>query len=413
MQVFIATPAYDGKCVPQFEESLKASLQVLKDNGITATWEFLAGCCYLPIARNLLVQRFMQSGMSDLVFIDADIEWEPEGLLQLLSWPVDIVAGAYRHKTWEETYPVWYRTDSHQRPVLAGLSPLIECWVVPTGFMRLHRRVFETLDNLLGETLDLVEYDITAKERNRYRNYFDTAALHNQWWGEDSNFCRRWTIEMGRPLYVDPEIVLSHWGISPSGKPIAARGSFHEFLSRLPGGINDPGYHDNGIEGYSTVRELQWLFNTARDMQSIVEVGSYYGRSSHALLSGCSGIVTCVDSWKPLKWEDNDSPWKAEARYEQFLHSTSGFPNRAVLRMDSLEAASRMADRSVDMVFIDGDHSKESVLQDIEAWEPKARKMICGHDYNFIGWPEVKETIDNYFGDRVKVHETIWYVEMQ
>lgn len=412
MEVFLATPAYDGRVVPQFEESLKASLRVLRDAGIPAHWESLSGCCYLPIARNKLVKKFLESGMTDLVFLDADIEWSPDELLLLLSHPVDIVAGPYRHKTWEETYPVWWKTDSEHRPVVGGLSGLIECWSVPTGFMRLTRRVFDLIDMELGDSLEIEEYNDKGILQDRYRNYFDTGVHNKQWWGEDCAFCRRWTIDLKQPLWVDPHIVLSHWGTTPNGAPKAVTGSFHEYLSRLPGGANDPGYHDNGIEGYTVVQELQWLNGAAKDMKSVVEIGSYFGRSSHALLAGCRGIVTCVDPWQPLEWEDGDSEWKAEERYKHFLTNTAQFPNRAVLRMSSIDAAAMVGDRSVDMVFIDGDHSRQSVAEDIDAWLPKALRMICGHDYDFIGWPGVKAVVDEKFGDQVQVFGTIWFVEL-
>ena len=412
MQVFLATPAYDGKVVPQFEESLKGSLRILVDAGIPCHWEVLSGCCYLPIARNKLAKKFLGSGMTDMVFLDADVAWDPEDLIRLLSWPVDIVAGAYRHKTWEETYPVWYRTGDDNRPILGGLSDLIACWSVPTGFMKISRQVFEAMDKHYGESLEIDEYDNFANLKNTYQNYFDTIRHDRQWWGEDVNFCRRWTMEMGRALWVDPHIVLSHWGTATDGRPIDSKGSFHEYLMRLPGGFNDPGYHDNGIDGFSVVKELQWLFSTSKEMNSIVEIGSHLGRSSHALLTGCSGVVTCVDSWEPTEWIEEDSKEKSYARYRAFMENTSSFSNRAVLKMKSPEAANIFPDGSVDMVFIDGNHGRESVVADLDAWTPKARKIICGHDYNCHGWPEVKEIIDSRFGDKVQTCGTIWFVEL-
>ncbi len=412
MEVFLATPAYDGKVVPQFGESLKASLRVLRDAEIPAHWECLSGCCYLPIARNKLVKKFLESGMSDMVFIDADIEWSPDDLLRLLSHPVDMVAGPYRHKTWEETYPIWYRTDKYHRPVVGGLSGLIECWSVPTGFLRMTRRVFELIDNHYGEDLEVDEFNPESELIGSYRNYFDTVKRNRQWFGEDVNFCWRWAIEMKMPLWVDPEIILSHWGTAGNGAPIARRGSYHEYLSKLPGGANDCGYHENKIDGYTIVDELRWLYLKAMEMGSVVEVGSYLGRSSHALLSGCPGTVTCIDSWMPLKWEEGDDEWKAEERYQHFLANTAQFPNRAVLRKPSIEAAAMFIDGSVDMVFIDGDHGKQSVIDDITAWLPKTRKLLCGHDYDCMGWPEVKQVVDDTFGERVRVHGTIWFVEL-
>ena len=52
-----------------------------------------------------------------------------------------------------------------------------------------------------------------------------------------------------------------------------------------------------------------------------------------------------------------------------------------VLRMTSIEAAMLFADRSVDIVFIDGDHS--DIVSDLDTWGPKVTPagLLCGHDF--------------------------------
>jgi hypothetical protein len=55
----------------------------------------------------------------------------------------------------------------------------------------------------------------------------------------------------------------------------------------------------------------------------------------------------------------------------------------------------------VDMVLLDGDHEYEGVVADIEAWLPKARKLLCGHDYGHPDYPGVARAVDEIFADRV------------
>ena len=52
------------------------------------------------------------------------------------------------------------------------------------------------------------------------------------------------------------------------------------------------------IDGWMDEKELNWLYTTALEMASVVEVGSWRGRSTSALLSGCKGPVFAVDTWK-------------------------------------------------------------------------------------------------------------------
>lgn len=166
--------------------------------------------------------------------------------------------------------------------------------------------------------------------------------------------------------------------------------------------------YNNNIEGWMTPLELKALRNTAIKMDSIVEIGSWKGRSTHALLSTCKGKVYAIDHFKGTL-SDGEAHKEAfnnpNSIYKQFRKNLKDFKNLKVLKMGSEKAAKKFKDYSVDMVFIDGDHSYEAVKRDIELWNLKARKMICGHDYNF---PEVKKAVDERF-ENVKVLGSIWY----
>jgi hypothetical protein len=144
-----------------------------------------------------------------------------------------------------------------------------------------------------------------------------------------------------------------------------------------------PGMH---LWGWMTPDQLSWLSAQAARMQSVAEVGSLYGRSSFALLTACNGPVHCID------------PWPGH-RYDSFRDECGHFPNLVAIREFSPAAAEQVPD--VDMVFLDGDHEYERVLADIEAWLPRARKLLCGHDYGHPDHPGVAKAVEETFGDRV------------
>jgi len=168
--------------------------------------------------------------------------------------------------------------------------------------------------------------------------------------------------------------------------------------------------YTNEIGGWMTVPELNWLFETAKRMESIVEVGSWKGRSTHALLSGCKGKVTAVDTWlgSPNEVRSPTVEVPDHDVYDEFIVNVGEFPNLEVKRMTSLEAAALFPDKSVDMVFIDGNHGYESVKADIEAWLPKAKRILCGHDWH---WHSVQEAVTDRFGEP-DTAETIWVVKV-
>jgi len=61
------------------------------------------------------------------------------------------------------------------------------------------------------------------------------------------------------------------------------------------------------------------------------------------------------------------------------------YPGRSTLyKMRTTEAARKVADRSLDFVFVDSDHSMEGVRDDIAAWHGKIKPggWMIGHDWN-------------------------------
>jgi MMP 1-O-methyltransferase len=54
-----------------------------------------------------------------------------------------------------------------------------------------------------------------------------------------------------------------------------------------------------------------------------------------------------------------------------------------------------------DFVFVDGDHSKEGLTRDIEAWKPLVKKggMMAFHDYEKDVWADVAVTVDTMMSD--------------
>ena len=154
------------------------------------------------------------------------------------------------------------------------------------------------------------------------------------------------------------------------------------------------------VWGWMGPDRLDWLGARAAQMQSVVEVGSLRGRSSFTLLTACRGPVYCID------------PWPKDSDYEAFMGNCGHFPNLVAIRERSPEAAALVPD--IDMVFLDGDHEYQAVVADIDAWLPKTRRLLCGHDYNVAEFPGVAEAVDEILGDRVMgaVGGSIWTVRV-
>lgn len=169
-----------------------------------------------------------------------------------------------------------------------------------------------------------------------------------------------------------------------------------------------PGHPTPGMNvwGWMSPEELEWLCANARDMASVVEIGVLHGRSATALLTGCPGPVYCVDPWDD----------EGDRCLASFKRSCGHFPNLRIVRGYSPAAAVHVPD--VDMCFIDGAHDRASIEADLDAWLPKTRALICGHDYykgpEDAGYPDVAAVVDERFGELVAVAPgtSIWFVQL-
>jgi len=166
------------------------------------------------------------------------------------------------------------------------------------------------------------------------------------------------------------------------------------------------------IQGWMGDECMRWLYEQAQTMTSVVEIGSWRGRSTHALLSGCPGPVFAVDHFKGSPDELNGAHREAVTQniFAQFWQNVGMFKNLVVFRMPSVEAAQYFAPASVDMVFIDGCHRQEEVMADLSAWRPKCRKLMCGHD---VGYRSVQEALKELGYPLNKVSNAgIWRIDI-
>ncbi len=216
-----------------------------------------------------------------------------------------------------------------------------------------------------------------------------------------------------KPDYEDVPHALLYWAYGWLGNIPKAQEHIQKALLYRPYNetyLRDTAYYFDykypSIEGWMLFPELMWLNDTAKKYQSIAEVGSWMGRSTHALASGCPGDVTAVDTWKGAT-DPKDGTYGQDV-FLQFVTNMKEFKNVIVNRNESAEAAKHYDDGEFEMVFIDATHTFDEVKRDIAIWKPKAKKLICGHDYS-ASWPGVMQAVDEAFGKPDGVVGTIWY----
>lgn len=122
------------------------SMKLCVQRGIDLFDYYEPGNALIAVARNDIVAAAIKWQVSDLIFVDADQDWEPEWIPELLSYPVDCVGAPVRKKSdGEERYnvraPGAYSFRKH---------PECDLWTadglgVGTGFIRFSRQALQVL----------------------------------------------------------------------------------------------------------------------------------------------------------------------------------------------------------------------------------------------------------------------------
>ena len=98
-KLFVATPCYGGQCLGLYAKSCLDLQATCIQYGIECRFSFIFNESLITRARNYLVDEFLRSDCTHLLFIDADICFNPQDVLALLALDKDISGGPYPKKS--------------------------------------------------------------------------------------------------------------------------------------------------------------------------------------------------------------------------------------------------------------------------------------------------------------------------
>ena len=142
------------------------------------------------------------------------------------------------------------------------------------------------------------------------------------------------------------------------------------------------------IQGWMTIPELQWLARQGQAHTVIVEIGSFLGRSTTALALYTAGVVYAVDDWLGTADYPRANPFvkpleASRDAFERFSRNVGELVAAGkIVPMRTNHAIAPWDGPPIDLCFIDGHHSAESVARDIALWSPRLAPgaLLCGHD---------------------------------
>jgi len=196
-RVYIATPCYDSMRV-ETTVSLIDTFSALGRSGVECKFKSVK-TSLVTHGRNLLTCGFLDSGFDYMLFVDADVEFQPEAVARMLVPKKDIICTPYRVKEEKVKYAVKFKDSNDIR-----IEPfdLVEIDEGPAGLMMIKRVVFE---RLMDKRPDLkINFDVATRTKmnkeigamedaiDRYMyNFWDTTfgLDTGEWKGEDLSFC--------------------------------------------------------------------------------------------------------------------------------------------------------------------------------------------------------------------------------
>lgn len=143
------------------------------------------------------------------------------------------------------------------------------------------------------------------------------------------------------------------------------------------------------VASISTRNQFGELLTNMGLVGRAVEVGTHRGEFAALLLEHWPGLLTCVDHW------DSPESYAGQARflwggaanrqedYDAAQRHLAPYADRVkLLKRYSLDAARQTRDHSLDFVYLDGDHERPGIDNDLSYWWPKLKPggLLAGHD---------------------------------
>jgi hypothetical protein len=257
-KLFVATPMYGGQCMGMYMKSALDLQGLCQQYGIECRFSFIFNESLITRARNYLCDEFLRSPMTHLLFLDADIHFDPRDVIALLAMDKEVNGAPYPKKSikWSSVIQALKRnwdaraaaraqgveedklppeltpadvdkvTGDYVFNAVAGTGQFsvgepLEVMEIGTGFMMIKREVFEKWEKQYPEFRYKPDHVGQANfDGSRYIHaYFDTIidrgpnapGSSERYLSEDYMFCQMFR-KMGGKIHLCPWMKTHHIG---------------------------------------------------------------------------------------------------------------------------------------------------------------------------------------------------------
>lgn len=240
-KLFIATPMYGGMSHGLYVKSCLDLQNIMNRYGIETKFSFLFNESLITRARNYLVDEFLRTDYTHMLFIDSDINFNAQDVVALMALDKDVIGGPYPKKSinWKNVIEAARKhpdlppseleklVGDYVFNVVKGTSQFsvtepLEVMEIGTGYMMIKREVFDKMKDAYPQ----IHYkpDHVGQKNfdgSRYIHaFFDTVIDYkdsitgggsDRYLSEDYMFCQMWR-KIGGQIFLCPWMRTQHVG---------------------------------------------------------------------------------------------------------------------------------------------------------------------------------------------------------
>ena len=217
-KILVATPSYDGKIDVWYANSLMNSVILGLQNEIVFQPVYMSYDALVQRARNDLMAIAVENDFDGILWIDADMEWDPMWALDVVNSGKDVLGlPVIKKSATEESYNVKCNIED----LNTNEEGLIKVQSVGTGFLYMSKAAIMHL-------WDNSEAYVHNGQNRKW--IFEVKIDNGDIISEDVIVCKKLN-DAGFDVFIDPAKTCNHIGA------LKFSGNFAEFVDKVKGAI--------------------------------------------------------------------------------------------------------------------------------------------------------------------------------
>jgi hypothetical protein len=207
IHLHIGIPCYGGMVSEPTMTSFLRFILLASQAGLNWSLDTMVNESLVTRARNNLMAKMMTNTQAThFMFIDADIRFQPESILQMLAFDKEVIGGLYPKKALPVSYVI------NLKPETKIQGDIFTVDTMGTGFLLFRRSVYEKLIDAHPECKYVDDVGLGKQYEPMMYSIFDCEIDEKgHYLSEDWLFCRRWQ-KLGGEIWAHSKCLLNHVG---------------------------------------------------------------------------------------------------------------------------------------------------------------------------------------------------------